>query len=790
MDVHILQEPNQTPVPNAGPDQTVQVPHDGDPDTNVVMVTLNGDATTDGDGDRLDYFWSCRVLPSGPVYATSTDRVTVMPLKGPISGQHVNECTLKVTDTYAATATDKVLITTKVEPNAPPVVDVGTAQTYTVPHDGDNYTNTVTVTLPGSATTDTEDYMSPDGKVKLVTKDDVLTYFWDCPTGGAMAFNGNRNTRGDPNYNGGPTASDHMGGPHHPLDMGNSAHRRAAGPLDRGNWGSRYHTAAGVNGPIDAASSIQNDAQKQPNNPYGKLPEDFGRDSHPYGGEGKKTHRSDQETSSSELPTSGTSRVTSTDAHAVVSLVAGVHTCTLTVTDTYGKNYAAGTLTGQASKSVVITVLPEPNNAPVVDVGPAQTYTVPHYGDNYTNTVTVTLPGSATTDTENYMSPDGKVKLVTKDDVLTYFWDCPTGGAMAYNGNTKGGPHHILDDGWGSRFHTTAGVDGTPEATRAQPHEHNENRDHRSDQETSSSELPTSGTSRITSTDATTVVAMVAGIHTCTLTVTDTYGKYYHNTGQASKSVVITVNPEPNNAPVIDVGLAQTYTVPHDGDRETNTVTVTLPGSATKDTEDYMSPDGKVKLVTKDDVLMYRWNCPTGGGGAYPVTSTDATTVVSMVAGVHTCTLTVTDTYGKNYKFTGQASKSVVITIHPEPNNAPIANAGPDQTYTVPHDGRTFTNTVLVTLPGALSSDVENYMSPDGKVVWERKSDRLDYQWSCPTAGVTSSDVVTIVPMIKGTHVCTLNVTDTYGKDYMFTGHHSDTTTITVNAEPNMGYTP
>jgi len=31
-------------------------------------------------------------------------------------------------------------------------------------------------------------------------------------------------------------------------------------------------------------------------------------------------------------------------------------------------------------------------------------------------------------------------------------------------------------------------------------------------------------------------------------------------------------------------------------------------------------------------------------------------------------------------------------------------------------------------------------------------------------------------------------VTDTYGKDYVHTGQSSDTTTITVNAEPNMGY--
>merc|ERR1711924_246677 len=193
----------------------------------------------------------------------------------------------------------------------------------------------------------------------------------------------------------------------------------------------------------------------------------------------------------------------------------------------------------------------------------------------------------------------------------------------------------------------------------------------------------------------------------------------------------------------------------------TNTVMVTLEGSASSDTEDYMSPDGKVKLVAKDDVLTYHWACPTAN-----VVSTDATTVVPIIAGTYTCTLTVTDTYGASYWQTGQASDSIVITVNKEPNNAPIADAGPYQTYTVPHDGRTFTNTVLVTLPGINSTDIENYMSPDGKIIWETKSDRLDYQWTCPTAGVSSSDVVTVVPMLAGVHVCTLNVTDTYGKHY------------------------
>jgi len=243
------------------------------------------------------------------------------------------------------------------------------------------------------------------------------------------------------------------------------------------------------------------------------------------------------------------------------------------------------------------------------------------------------------------------------------------------------------------------------------------------------------------------------------------------------------VSKEPNIAPVVSAGSNQAYTVPHDGDLVTDTVLVTLNGYATTDTENYMSPDGKVKLVAKDDVLTYHWSCPTAS-----VVSTDATTVVSMIHGAHVCTLTVTDTYGAGYWQTGQASAVITITVTKEPNTAPVADAGPDQTYTVPHDGRTFTNTVLVTLPGINSTDIENYMSFDGNVIWETKNDRLDYQWSCPTAGVSSSDVVTVVPMLAGVHICTLTVTDTYGAAYVHTGQSNDTTTITVNSEPNMGY--
>jgi len=580
--IKIKQEPNTAPVANAGQDGTWTVPHDGDPITNSVLAVLDGSTSTDVDGDRLDYRWSCKLTEGGVEYASATGRVTTIPL---VKGK--NWCTLYVADTYGVEHKDVVIHTVNQEPNTAPTVSTVNPGTHTIPHDGDPSTNTVLVTLDGYASSNTEDYKSPDGKVILVQKDDILTYKWECKIGSLVT-------------------------------------------------------------------------------------------------------------------------ATSTDATTVVPLKQGSHVCTLTVTDSYGSSW--GGTSGVATGTRTIPVNAEPNNNPTATVQTIPAHTIPHDGDPSTNTVLVTLDGYASSNTENYMSPDGKLKLVSKDDILTYKWECKIGTEVT-----------------------------------------------------------------ATATDATTVVPLKQGTHACTLTVTDTYGQ----SNSQTNSVV--VHAEPNTAPDTKPGVNQGYTVPHDGDLNTKTVMVTLDGSATADTESYKTPDGKLLMVAKDDVLTYLWECKKGT--PVTATSTDATTVVPLEAGTHICTLTVTDTYN------AATTKQITITVTVEPNTTPVAAAGPNKAYTVPHDGRTFTNTAIVTLDGSASTDNEQYKSPDGKVVWETKSDRLDYQWSCPTAGVKSSDVVTQVAVIAGTHTCTLTVTDTYGASYATnSGQHSDTVVITVGAEPNMGF--
>lgn len=211
-------------------------------------------------------------------------------------------------------------------------------------------------------------------------------------------------------------------------------------------------------------------------------------------------------------------------------------------------------------------------------------------------------------------------------------------------------------------------------------------------------------------TTAAIVIDLEAGVHTLSLTVTDPYG------ATGSTQVVVTVKAEPNRAPYANAGPRQEVSAPHDGNPAMGTVTVMLDGSKSYDR------DG--------DLITYLWKEGTVTVG------TTATLTLTLAVGKHIFMLTVTDPYG------AKDTARVEVNVKPEPNRAPTANAGPDQTVV------TSGASASVTLNGAGSSD--------------RDGDPLTYTWS-EGRTVLSSAVAPSVTLAVGRHTLTLKVTDPYG---------------------------
>src|SRR6185436_11734324 len=118
---------------NAGPDQTAPV---------GAVVTLDGTASTDPDGNTLSYSWAFDSQPSGST-ASLTNPTSVRPtFQVDAPGTYVVH--LVVTDGSASSTPDTVVISTV---NSAPVANAGPDQTVLVGQ---------TVTLDGSASNDVD----------------------------------------------------------------------------------------------------------------------------------------------------------------------------------------------------------------------------------------------------------------------------------------------------------------------------------------------------------------------------------------------------------------------------------------------------------------------------------------------------------------------------------------------------------------------------------------------------------------------------------------------------------
>jgi len=331
-------------------------------------------------------------------------------------------------------------------------------------------------------------------------------------------------------------------------------------------------------------------------------------------------------------PSSASLNSTSQSIVTAGNLVQGVYRFELIVTDNLGA-------TGK--DTVIITVNPAANQAPTVNAGADQSITL------HVNSVTLT--GTAS-------DPDGSI--------ASYQWVKLSGGAATI---------------------------------------------------TSPSSL------------STTVTGLVQGTYSFKLTVTDNQG------ATASDTVQITVNAAANQPPTVNAGANQTITLPQNS--------VTLTGTAS-------DPDGTI--------ASYNWTKISGGQATITSPTSASTSVTNLTVGTYIFRLTVTDNQGAS------AFSDVEVKVNRAPNQAPSANAGIDQTITLPVNSTTLTG---------IGTD------PDGTVAtvaWTKVSGG--------TAQIVSVNAAStlITGLSQGSYVFRFTVTDNEGAVSF------DDVTVTVMPAPNM----
>src|SRR5215203_4614753 len=186
-----------------------------------------------------------------------------------------------------------------------------------------------------------------------------------------------------------------------------------------------------------------------------------------------------------------------------------------------------------------------------------------------------------------------------------------------------------------------------------------------------------------------------------------------------------------NQTPSANAGADQTITLP--------VSTVTLSGSGA-------DVDGSI--------VSYVWSKVSGGTATITSSSSASTTVTGLAQGSYTFRLTVSDNGGAT------ASDDVVVIVNALSNQTPSANAGADQTITLPVS--------TVTLSGS-GADV------DGSIV--------SYAWSKVSGGTatitsSSSASTTVTGLAQGSYTFRLTVSDNGGATA------SDDVVVTVNAQP------
>ncbi len=753
--------PNQPPTANAGTDKTITLP------TNTITQTGSGN---DPDGSIAAYQWTKIAGPATFTIVSPTQAVTV--INNVVQGTYQFE--LRVTDNLGATARDTMVLTVNAAANTAPTANAGADQTITLP------TNTVTVNGSGN---------DPDGSVAAYQWTKIAgpaTFTIVSPTQAATVINnliqGTYQFELRVTDNLGASGRDTMIVVVNAVNVAPTANAGANqtitlpantvtltgsgndpdGSIAAYNWSKiSGPTTFTIVSPTTAQTAINNLVQGTyvfrlivtDNN--GATGESFvtitvnsatnqapsanaGPDQTitlpvntvSVSGTGTDPDGSVASYAWARIsgPTTFTIASPAQAATSITGLVQGVYTFSLTVTDNAG---ATGI------DYITITVNAATNQSPTVNAGTDRTITLP------VNSLTVT--GTAS-------DPDGTIAFWQWTKIAgpaTFNIVSPTLASTVINSLVQGTYQFELrvTDNLGAIARDTMQVIVNAAANQAPTA--NAGADQIITLPTNTVTVTGSGTDNDGSIAAyqwtkiagpatftivspslaqTTINNLVQGTYRFELRVTDNLGATGRDT------MTVTVNPLPNQPPVANAGADLTITLPVNS--------VTLNGAAT---------DGDGSIIS------YQWTKISGPATFTIASSSTAQTAVNgLVQGIYVFRLTVTDNNGAS------ATDDVTVTVNPAPNQAPVANAGPDRSITLP------TNSLTVTGTGT---------DNDGSVA--------SYQWT-KIAGPATFGIVSptqaqtlINNLVQGTYQFELRVTDNLG------AIGRDTMTVTVNIAPN-----
>ncbi|WP_276485222.1 PKD domain-containing protein [Paraflavitalea pollutisoli] len=773
--------PNQAPTAKAGNDYGINQP--------TSSITLNGSASVDPEGQMASYTWT---QVSGPTTATIANAAAATTTASNLTALGTYTFRLVVKDKEGLSGTDEISVTVN-GPNKLAIPNAGPDIVITLPNN--------TVTLDGTASVDPDgpismygwakmtgppDFtiVSPNGSKTQVTglvqgvytfKLTVLDNLWVPATDEVqvtvLAASGNLaptanagadititlptnsttlNGLGSTDPNGNNTITTYkwswVSGPTQytiaNANTGSTALTNlAAGTYvfklqvtDNGGLSSEDQVTVVVKGPANQAPVASAGAAQTLTLPNNSLTLDGSGSAD---GDGSITGYS-------WAWVSGPTQYNLANATAATTqlsnLAAGTYVFKLTVTDNGG-------LTG--SSTITITVKAAPvNQAPVAKVGTDITLTLP--------TNSATLDGTASTD------PDGTISGYAWSWVSgpTQYNLSNAGAATTQVSNLVAGTYSFnltVTDNEGKTASATIKVVVNNAAPVNKAPIANAGADIAITLPTNSTALngsassdpdgtitgwswkkltgPTNFTLSATNIASPALTGLELGTYTFELTVTDNEG------ATAKDEVTIIVKPEPpatNKPAVAAAGADIIITLP--------TNSVTLDGSGSSD------PDGPLS--------GYSWT-RVSGPTQFTLANPGAaiTQLTNLVAGTYKFNLRVWDNVWV------PADDQIVIVVNPEPNVAPVANAGADIVITLP------TNSTV--LNGSASTD-PNGNNTIASYKWTRTSGTGQFTLANANAATTA-----LTDLVEGIYTFQLEVTDNGGLK------HTDEVEVLVKPIPN-----